>query len=97
MNENKQNRVPNNQQNFTEEDAFNSQKFNHIVSNYMDVSIPKIKEKFGYKTTSLLQRIRNGKAYLTTVHMLGLEHYFDIPMSIFEKDVPLEDIDRLID
>jgi len=67
------------------------EKFNYILkSKYINGDVTTVANAFGYTVATQLSKIRKGKAKLPTIYILGLEHYFDIPMKIFDATVPMD-------
>ncbi len=61
-----------------EKDKIRSRKFEYIITNHIG-SIDAIKDKFGFKNKSKLSSFRNPESsdQLTSLHLLGLQEYFN--------------------
>jgi|GEM_PF-1143845 len=74
-----------------EKDKIRSRKFEYIITNHIG-SIDAIKDKFGFKNKSKLSSFRNPESsdQLTSLHLLGLQEYFKIPVDVFDPSIPYD-------
>jgi len=79
-----------------EDDKLLSQKLDYILDHYMSAS--DVARAFGFKSNSMITAMRqaNNPKVLSKLHKDGLEKYFNIPLEVWDKEVGIKEIDRLI-
>ncbi|HFU76260.1 MAG TPA: hypothetical protein ENK66_08450 [Arcobacter sp.] len=71
------------------------EKLDYLLNNYM--SATDVASAFGFKSDAMLTKMRRGQSNITTLHIDGLEKYFNIPTNIFDDEVTSEqEINKLI-
>jgi len=72
-----------------------STKLDYILDKYVNAS--EVTRQFGFKSNSMISNMRNGQSNIATLHIDGLERYFNIPVEIFEDEIQsTQEIDALI-
>jgi len=71
-------------------------KLNYILENYISAS--EVTRAFGFKSNTMVSKMRKGQTHISTLHLEGLEKHFDIPTKLFEYNIIYnkKDIDILI-
>ncbi|CAA6812357.1 MAG: Unknown protein [uncultured Sulfurovum sp.] len=73
----------------------NFEKLNYILGKHMkatDVTLA-----FGFKSETMLSKMRNGNSNINQLHIDGLEKYFDIPTKLFSSHIRTKtQVDALI-
>jgi len=73
----------------------NFEKLDYILDTHMNAT--EVTRAFGFKSETMLSKLRKGRSHITTLYIDGLEKYFNIPSEIFTTDLTSTDeIDRLI-
>ena len=60
----------------------NFKKLDYILDTHMNAT--KVTQAFGFKSETMLSKMRKGKSNISQLHIDGLEKYFDIPTKLFE-------------
>jgi len=89
--------IKNTKRNIKDEDILISLKFDHIIDNYIG-SMVDIKNAFGFDSMTKISAFKNphNKSNLKKVHIESLERHFNIPTEVFDKNIAIEEMDRLI-
>ncbi len=79
-----------------EDDKLLSQKLDYILDHYMSAS--DVARAFGFKSNSMITAMRqtNNPKVISKLHKDGLEKYFNIPLSIWDKEVTIEAMPTII-
>ncbi len=82
----------------TDEEKLISEKFDFIINKYIK-SATEISNTFGFAGPSKISgfRSKSRKDNLLIVHMESLEKHFHIPVEVFDKNIPIEDISKMIE
>lgn len=71
------------------------EKLDYLLNNYM--SATDVASAFGFKSDAVLTKMRRGQSNINTLHLDGLEKYFNIPKKVFDNEIKnKEKIDKLI-
>ncbi|CAA6813311.1 MAG: Unknown protein [uncultured Sulfurovum sp.] len=74
----------------------NFQKLDYILDTHMNAT--EVTQAFGFKSETMLSKMRKDKSNINTIHIDALEQYFHIPTKIFSKTVnSKEQIDKIIE
>ncbi|CAA6798851.1 MAG: Unknown protein [uncultured Sulfurovum sp.] len=73
----------------------NFKKLNYILNSYMTAT--EVTHAFGFKSETMISKMRKGENRITQLHIDGLEKYFNIPPELFNITIKNEDeIDLII-
>ena len=73
----------------------NFKKLDYILDTHMNAT--DVTQAFGFKSETMLSKLRKGKTNITKLHIDGLEKYFNIPSKIFNTPLNYNyQIDKLI-
>ena len=73
----------------------NFQKLDYILDTHMNAT--EVTRAFGFKSETMISKLRKGKSHISTLYLDGLEKYFNIPSEIFIMTInDTDEIDELI-
>ena len=73
----------------------NFQKLDYILDTHMNAT--EVTRAFGFKSETMLSKLRKGSSHISTLYIDGLEKYFNIPSKIFTTKLHTTDeIDEMI-
>ena len=73
----------------------NFQKLDYILDTHMNAT--EVTRAFGFKSETMLSKLRKGTSHISTLYIDGLEKYFNIPSKIFTTKLHTTDeIDEMI-
>ena len=89
--------INNNRKKITDEEKIISKKFDFIVDKYIK-SATDIANAFGFKNASKISGFKNpnNSSNLRIVHMESLEKHFDIPVEVFDNNLSIDEMDKVI-